>query len=622
LDDGLEAARAKITGSNILRLLINQGPSETHGALTAGEIARELTGLPANRTVGLVTTRLKKLVILELLGREPIGPNARFRIRDVDRATAAIADPQTYGLSALDIVSPKRAAHRPTIGEDPVPRLLERVRQHAERAAPRLLTRDLDLRAIEVSLAVGTDEVGRPVQWVRNERGSRLGTWYRDTGMLTLLAEQLRGAVVQALLSHGIQVTPADGTKAGYTNAILRPLNEDRWRIDLVASLNPIDPALWTIGHYDATDGSLAARHASFGPGMAALVRRHGLPVTSIVEDHDTFVLYGYKGRTPIGIESTLREEIEALRLIRGLRDRTNRNDELLATTMLIRRRLCPESATLIPADSAMVINNSLPLSRHYESDTDCIICGNNVWYPVSETTGVAVHEHDREHIAFAGDDVCHACAQNARDGLLSDEGVDHDWEPVALWAIRELSEEFGGPPSKAQLRTPVRGSKTERTRSLLLRMLVPSPGWPVAGIGRLDGRKPRSWSEWLSEAGVLAGGWRPSRGLISTATDGHLCHSMLERHIDDFLAVHGIEHEREPMYPYDEEVNVNGMRADWQLADGTLVEALGFPNDPSYQAKVAAKRLLAGAYSLRLIEITPEDLGLLPVLFSDWLPA
>ena len=125
------------------------------------------------------------------------------------------------------------------------------------------MTRDLDFRPIEVSLAVGTDAAGRSVQSeFATSGGSRLGTWYRDTGVLTLVAEQLRGAVVHALLSHGIQVTPADGTKAGYTNAILRPLTEDRWRIDLVSSLNPTDPALWTIGHYDAIDGSLAARHA------------------------------------------------------------------------------------------------------------------------------------------------------------------------------------------------------------------------------------------------------------------------------------------------------------------------------------------------------------------------
>ena len=134
------------------------------------------------------------------------------------------------------------------------------------------------------------------------------------------------------------------------------------------------------------------------------------------------------------------------------------------------------------------------------------------MWYLISETTGVAVHYHDREHIAFAGNDVCHACAQNARDGLLSDEGVDHDWEPVALWAIRELSEEFGGPPSGPQLKAPVRGSNTERTRSLLLRMLVPSPGWPARGSGVSMGesrdhgvngfRRRESWRE----AGAPAG--------------------------------------------------------------------------------------------------------------------
>ena len=109
---------------------------------------------------------------------------------------------------------------------------------------------------------------------------------------------------------------------------------------------------------------------------MAALVRRHGMPVTSVVEEHDTFALYGEKGRTPIGIESTLREEIEALRIIRGLRDRTNRDDELLATTMLIKRRSPPRVGHLDSGRFSQGHQQISAHSRHYESDTDCIICG------------------------------------------------------------------------------------------------------------------------------------------------------------------------------------------------------------------------------------------------------
>jgi hypothetical protein len=70
-------------------------------------------------------------------------------------------------------------------------------------------------------------------------------------------------------------------------------------------------------------------------------------------------------------------------------------------------------------------------------------------------------------------------------------------------------------------------------------------------------------------------------------AKDGHICRCLLERQMDIFLYDNRIEHETEPDYFYDADLNITGYRADWKLLDGTFVEALGFPENTAYMAKV-----------------------------------
>ena len=57
-----------------------------------------------------------------------------------------------------------------------------------------------------------------------------------------------------------------------------------------------------------------------------------------------------------------------------------------------------------------------------------------------------------------------------------------------------------------------------------------------------------KEWLGVLKVAGLVADGWKMKRGgVMCHAADGHLCRSLLERTIDDWLTSHGIEHEREP---------------------------------------------------------------------------
>lgn len=72
-----------------------------------------------------------------------------------------------------------------------------------------------------------------------------------------------------------------------------------------------------------------------------------------------------------------------------------------------------------------------------------------------------------------------------------------------------------------------------------------------------------------------------------------------LERQIDDLFFDHGIPHQPEPHYPYDPDINPDGYRADWRLADDTYVEALGFTANPVYMAEAQRKIALADLHQI-----------------------
>jgi hypothetical protein len=210
----------------------------------------------------------------------------------------------------------------------------------------------------------------------------------------------------------------------------------------------------------------------------------------------------------------------------------------------------------------------------------------------------------------------CPVCINDSWNGLLHDDGIDHPWFDVGLWAHRAAADEFGGPPSRLQVEAKLESSP-DPALQVVVRMLLPRP---VKSAFSAD-RKPLSWTEWLAEAGVLGqGGLSVSRGTSVTASDGHMCRSLLERHVDDFMFRHDIRHEPEPHYPWHPELNPTGMRADWRLPDGTLVEALGLAGDRGYDLKTQRKMELAQLLSAPLLLIQPTDLGRLPELFAKWL--
>jgi len=97
--------------------------------------------------------------------------------------------------------------------------------------------------------------------------------------------------------------------------------------------------------------------------------------------------------------------------------------------------------------------------------------------------------------------------------------------------------------------------------------------------------------------------------GTMCIAKDGHLCRSMAEQQIDNWLHKNNITHEIEPVYPKHDEYNKSGrMRADWKIGNN-YVEYFGLPDDKKYAEKMQKKRNLANQFNINLIELYYYDL-------------
>jgi hypothetical protein len=129
------------------------------------------------------------------------------------------------------------------------------------------------------------------------------------------------------------------------------------------------------------------------------------------------------------------------------------------------------------------------------------------------------------------------------------------------------------------------------------------------------------SWFEGLRYSSVLPGNILfTKRGVKCIASDGHICLSLGEFQIDEWLIKHGIPHEKEPYYPVHNEFNQNGMkRGDWKVGD-VFIEYLGLLGDEKYDKNSEVKLQLAEAIKLPIIVISPIELGNLDNLLDRFL--
>jgi len=129
----------------------------------------------------------------------------------------------------------------------------------------------------------------------------------------------------------------------------------------------------------------------------------------------------------------------------------------------------------------------------------------------------------------------------------------------------------------------------------------------------KIDSACRRVFGSWNNA--IIAAGFQPNRSHNQRmykcakikAKDGHLCNSISESLIDNWLAENNIFHEKDAPYP---ETN---HKADWVIfTEGKkiFIEYFGLANDsPRYDRIIRKKKELARKYNLTLIEIYPKDI-------------
>jgi hypothetical protein len=167
-----------------------------------------------------------------------------------------------------------------------------------------------------------------------------------------------------------------------------------------------------------------------------------------------------------------------------------------------------------------------------------------------------------------------------------------------------ELSKALGFIPTKKYMVSVELPSQSVEKQIVIGKILLKMPAY-VIYIEKFG-----NWLRSLMLAGVLDDGHRKtSRGIQCLASDGHLCLSLGEKAIDDWLSNHNIAHEKEALYPFDDELNPNKLsRVDWKI-ENIFIEYAGLMDDAEYASKMKRKSQLAEKKGLNLIIIDPSGL-------------
>ncbi|MBM3182220.1 MAG: hypothetical protein FJZ86_18025 [Chloroflexi bacterium] len=191
--------------------------------------------------------------------------------------------------------------------------------------------------------------------------------------------------------------------------------------------------------------------------------------------------------------------------------------------------------------------------------------------------------------------DFCSPCLQNK---IFPNTGDNYASAKKIKKYLVELSSTIGRVPPQAygEGATDFTNLSTDE-RLALFRVMENKP--TSNRVKKLFG----SWLNALIQAGVLEDGTRKaSRGIQSIAKDGHVCLSLGERTIDEYLFAHGIDHKKEPRYPE------GNYRGDFKVGL-TFIEYFGLTGNPEYDAKTQEKIRLCKKHNITLVAIYPEDL-------------
>lgn len=112
------------------------------------------------------------------------------------------------------------------------------------------------------------------------------------------------------------------------------------------------------------------------------------------------------------------------------------------------------------------------------------------------------------------------------------------------------------------------------------------------------------TWNKAMVSCGIKPNGSRYQKIRIKSS-DGHMCDSLSEKTVDEWMSTNNIRHSRSKKYPNSK------MDCDFYLPDhDAWVEYFGLIGQvEEYDKGVEIKRQLAKEHELNLIEILPSDL-------------
>ncbi len=116
------------------------------------------------------------------------------------------------------------------------------------------------------------------------------------------------------------------------------------------------------------------------------------------------------------------------------------------------------------------------------------------------------------------------------------------------------------------------------------------------------------SWNKAIEASGLVPNRSHDNRMYkrsMAKAADGHICDSISEAIIDNWLTEHRITHEKGVSYPK------TNHKADWAIKNGkVLVEYFGLTKDsPRYDRDTRRKKNICRRNNIKLIAIYPEDI-------------
>jgi hypothetical protein len=226
-------------------------------------------------------------------------------------------------------------------------------------------------------------------------------------------------------------------------------------------------------------------------------------------------------------------------------------------------------------------------LLRHSKKKT-CPLCKNNF---IEESLPIPL-------VQRLGIDRLDFCAPCLRDTVLQGTGNDSASEKDILKYLQDLANLLGRVPTQnfgEGMTDLLEMKKDERLALLALLKNKPTIACVKSEFG--------SWLNALIHAGILEDGTRKtSRGIQSIAKDGHICLSLGEKTIDEYLHTHGIHHEKEPRYPE------GNYRGDFKVGTA-FIEYFGLAGNPEYDAKTKEKIRLCEKHNIVLVALYPKDL-------------